>query len=49
MFIKNKFKGEIIMFKFLAKVAEKYAKVTSSKCMLVVWHQPKAPKTLIKK
>ena len=37
------------MFKFLAKVAEKYAKATNSKCVCWVWHQPKAPKALIKK
>lgn len=38
------------MLKFLAKVAEKYAKSTNSAC--VIWtfmHQPKMPASLIKK
>ena len=38
------------MLKFLAKVAEKYAKSTNSACW--VWgliHQPKMPASLIKK
>ena len=38
------------MFKFLAKVAEKYAKTTNTACVLWgVWHQPKMPASLIKK
>ena len=38
------------MFKFLAKVAEKYAKATNTACfMMVVFHQPKMPASLIKK
>lgn len=38
------------MFKFLAKVAEKYAKSTNSACfILTVMHQPKMPASLIKK
>ena len=38
------------MLKFLAKVAEKYAKSTNTACM--IWfclHQPKMPTSLIKK
>ena len=38
------------MLKFLAKVAEKYAKSTNTSCMLIGWlHQPKMPASLIKK
>ena len=37
------------MFKFLAKVAEKYAKATNTACMLWVLHQPKMPESMIKK
>ena len=38
------------MFKFLAKVAEKYAKSTNTACMMMwVMHQPKMPASLIKK
>lgn len=39
------------MFKFLAKVAEKYAKYTNTACGFVffVFHQPKMPASLIKK
>lgn len=37
------------MFKFLAKVAEKYAKATNTACfMVVVFHQPKMPTSMIK-
>lgn len=38
------------MFKFLAKVAEKYAKAANTAC-LVIWigHQPKMPASLIQK
>lgn len=38
------------MMKFLAKMAEKYAKCVNTACM-VVWviHQPKMPASLIKK
>jgi len=44
------FKGGINMFKFLAKVAEKYAKSTNTSCMVLwAWHQPKMPASLIKK
>ena len=43
-------KGEYGMLKFLAKTAEKYAKATNTAC-LVLWafHQPKMPKSMIKK
>ncbi len=38
------------MLKFLAKVAEKYAKSTNTACVLLgIWHQPKMPASLIKK
>lgn len=38
------------MFKFLAKIAEKYAKTTNTACyMFWVWHQPKMPTSMIKK
>jgi len=38
------------MFKFLAKVAEKYAKSTNTSClMFFLMHQPKMPASLLKK
>lgn len=38
------------MFKFLAKIAEKYAKSTNTACVMwVTFHQPKMPASLIKK
>lgn len=38
------------MLKFLAKIAEKYAKSTNSACFLCgLAHQPKMPASLIKK
>ncbi len=38
------------MFKFLAKTAEKYAKATNTACtVLVIFHQPKMPTSMIKK
>ena len=43
-------KGELIMMKLLAKMAEKYANSTNTACMLYWWgHQPKMPASLIKK
>ena len=39
-----------IMLKFIAKIAEKYAKSTNTTC--ITWfftHQPKMPASLIKK
>lgn len=37
------------MFKFLSKIAERYAKATNSACVLLSFlHQPKMPKSLIK-
>lgn len=37
------------MFKFLAKIAEKYAKATNTACVgLMIFHQPKMPKSMIK-
>ncbi len=39
-----------MMLKFLAKVAEKYAKSTNTACAgLWAFHQPKMPASLIKK
>lgn len=38
------------MFKFLAKVAEKYAKCTNTACyFFCTLHQPKMPASLIKR
>ena len=38
------------MIKFLAKLAEKYAKATNTACLVAWWgHQPKMPASLIKK
>lgn len=38
------------MLKFLAKVAEKYAKTTNTaSAIFYIWHQPKMPASLIKK
>ena len=38
------------MFKFLAKLSEKYAKVTNTACIvLAAFHQPKMPASMIKK
>lgn len=38
------------MFKYLAKIAEKYAKATNTACFMYwVYHQPKMPASLIKK
>ena len=38
------------MLKFLAKVGEKYAKMTNTACAIFfVLHQPKMPASLIKK
>lgn len=41
---------KLIMFKFLANVAEKYAKATNTSCLVAfVFHQPKMPVSMIKK
>lgn len=37
------------MLKFLAKVAEKYGKISGNACLLFVLHQPKVPASLIEK
>ncbi len=38
------------MLKFLAKLAEKYAKASNTACVILwVGHQPKMPASLIKK
>lgn len=43
-------KGEKYMLKFMAKIAEKYAKATNNACIIVgIIHQPKMPASLIKK
>ena len=43
-------KEGIFMFKFLAKVAEKYAKATNTACAaFAIFHQPKMQKSMIKK
>ena len=43
-------KEEIVMLKFLAKTAEKYAKATNTACFAWwTWHQPKMPESMIKK
>lgn len=39
----------IYMLKFLAKVAEKYAKASNTACFWLILHQPKMPASLIKK
>lgn len=42
--------GGIKMIKFLARMAEKYAKSTNTACVFAWWgHQPKMPASLIKK
>ena len=42
--------GEFTMVKFLAKMAEKYAKATNTACAVIwLWHQPKMPVSMIKK
>ena len=42
-------KEEIVMLKFLAKTAEKYAKATNTACFaLLAFHQPKMPACMIK-
>ena len=38
------------MVKFLAKIAERYARATNTaSAVFIVWHQPKMPASLIKK
>ncbi len=38
------------MLKFLAKMAEKYAKMTNTACgAVLIFHQPKMPASMIKK
>ena len=38
------------MVKFLAKIAEKYARATNTASVILsIWHQPKMPASLIKK
>ena len=42
--------GELVMMKFLSKMAEKYAKATNTASLIIWWsHQPKMPASLIKK
>lgn len=48
--IKYSQRRKLIMFKFLANVAEKYAKATNTSCLVAfVFHQPKMPVSMIKK
>lgn len=43
-------KGETIMLKFLARLAEKYAKSSNTACFVLgILHQPKMPASMIKK
>lgn len=38
------------MLKFIAKIAERYAKATNTTCIIIsLFHQPKMPASLIKK
>lgn len=38
------------MLKFIAKIAERYAKATNTTCFIMgLFHQPKMPASLIKK
>ena len=38
------------MLKFIAKIAERYAKATNTTCIIMgILHQPKMPASLIKK
>ncbi len=38
------------MLKFIAKIAERYAKATNTTCFVIsFFHQPKMPASLIKK
>ncbi len=38
------------MLKFIAKIAERYAKATNTTCIIIsLLHQPKMPASLIKK
>ena len=44
------YNDERYMLKFMAKIAEKYAKATNNACIIVgIIHQPKMPASLIKK
>jgi cyclic lactone autoinducer peptide len=36
------------MLKLLAKLAEKYAKIATTECYLVWFHEPKMPRSLLK-
>lgn len=43
-------KEEKLMFRFLAKMAEKYAKYTNTACFFLgTIHQPKMPASMIEK
>ena len=45
---KKKTKEEFKMLKLLAKLAEKYAKVSTTECAYWYWHEPKMPTSLLK-
>lgn len=36
------------MLKLLAKLAEKYAKFSTSECIVIYFHEPKMPTSLLK-
>lgn len=36
------------MLKLLAKLAEKYAKFSTSECLVIYFHEPKMPTSLLK-
>lgn len=36
------------MLKLLAKLAEKYAKFSTTECVGIVWHEAKMPTSLLK-
>lgn len=49
-YYRNQKRRKKTMLKFLAKVAEKYARSTNTTCvMMSILHQPKMPASLIKK
>lgn len=47
--VSNIKKGGKNMRKFFKKVVEKYAKSSTNSCIILLIHQPKAPRCLIEK
>ena len=45
----NIYKGGIMMKKVLSKIFEMYAKATTNTCGAWLFHEPKAPRSLIRK